>query len=223
MIMGRKLEDMHPVREEFVRPCNGGSETWWLIGCALLTLTICSLSIGVRKANVQSQSLHSWQLNAFRDLRAEERGTYSALYTAAIEIDDTHQNGDGEWLEVSDMEQDFVPPFVHDAAWRRQGKLVWQRKLLPAGTLDMALYLGEPQQKEISGSFLLVMQHSHGNGSGHAAPSTHPSHEIWYSPSPHPRLPASYTDQALITSGWKEVVPLRGRDEIMRTKGENVS
>lgn len=223
MNMGRRLEEMHPVREEIVRPGNGGSETWWLVGCAAATLLVCALAMGSRGSRAQAPALHSWQINAFSDLRADEQGTYSALYTAAMEIDDMHQSGDGGWLSVSEMEEDYMPPFVRDAAWERQGRLNWRRIVLPAGNRDVALYMGVPQKKQISGSFLLVFQHTHANGASHAAPSTHPSHEIWYSRSPEPGLPASVSDQALITAGWQEVIPLKGADEIRRTKGENFS
>lgn len=224
MNMGRRIQDVHPVREELVRPCGSSSETWWLLGCAIATLLFCFFAITSRQPTPASPTLQPWQLNAFTDLRPDELGTYNALYAAAMEIDDLHQNEDGKWLTIDSLEETFMPPFVKDAAWSRQGKLSWQRILPPLGTTDIALYLGVPAQKDISGSFLLVMQHSH-DATGMHIPdkAVHPPHEIWYSRTSKVTVPSIVTDQALIAAGWKEIVPLKGGDEILRTKGENLS
>ncbi|WP_147822464.1 DUF6162 family protein [Salidesulfovibrio onnuriiensis] len=224
MIQGRRLEDIHPIREELVRPAGGGNETLWLAVAAVVVVVACALGMGLRDRGARTAELLPWQMNAFTALNPEELGTFNALYTAAVEIDAVHEDGDGGWMDISEMEDLFMPPFARDAAWRRQGRMVWTRRVPESPDLDLALYLGVPQQRERSGSFLLVMRHDHSAGRGHgAAEPGHGRFEVWYQASHRGGFPAVIKDQALIAAGWKEVVAFKGGDEIERVKGEVVS
>lgn len=224
VIMGRKLEEIHPVREVVVCPSGGSAETWWLAAFAVLVVVVCTLAVGTRTGSSETAELQPWQMNAFTALNANEQGTFNALYTSAMEIDAAHEEGEGEWMDIHELEQLFIPPFARDAAWRRQGRIRWTHNLPISEEMDMALYLGIPEEKEASGSFLLVMLHGHARKQGNASGKPeHARYEVWHHASTSVKFPAVITDQALIASGWKEVVALKGSDEIRRVKGESIS
>jgi len=222
MIMGKRLEDIHPIREELVRPAGGSAETWWLASFAVLVVLVSALAIGTRGPVSRVAVLSTWQVNAFTGLNSSELGTFNALYTSAMEIDAVHEDGDGGWLDVPELEELFIPPFARDAAWRRQGKLHWKRNIPVSERMDIALYLGVPEDRDVSGAFLLVMLHDHAKKQGNAS-AEHARFEVWHNTATKVKFPIAVTDQALIAAGWKEVVALKGEDEIRRVRGEVVS
>lgn len=205
-----------------VRPARGEGELRWLLLFSTVIIFLCAMVIASgRKLGGQAE-LQPWQINAFQELRPEELGTFNALRTAALEIDDVHEDG-GVWMDILDMQSLVIPPFVRDAAWRRQGRMGWEMRIPVSEKTDMALYLGVPKDFAVSGSFLLVMLHEHVRKQGNTVESDqqslHPRYEIWHTNSTSVQFPEIVTDQALISAGWKEVVALTGSDEIERMKG----
>lgn len=202
-----------------VHPGGGSRETRCVICAALITLAACALFAGGRISDSYAKSVEPWQINAFEDLNPVEMGTFNALRTAALDINDIHDE-EVRWMKVSELERLFIQPFARDAAWRKAGRIRWRSRTLPSETTHTALYLGSPEEADKTGQFLLVMLHSHEKKQGNAG--TGPEHapfEVWYRPAGSSEFPQIITDNALIALGWKEVVALRGEDEVRRVKG----
>lgn len=159
--LGKQLKDIHPIREEIVCPACGRSETRWLFGAAVLIFAVCASVVGIRTSTDTTKQIETWQIDAFNVLRPAELGTFNALRTAALEIEDVHDTEGERWMPITELQEYLVPPFVHDAAWRKSGKLTWEQNIVPAGNRHIALYRGQPQEAGVSGTFLLVMLHEH--------------------------------------------------------------
>ncbi|PIE71344.1 MAG: hypothetical protein CSA22_03545 [Deltaproteobacteria bacterium] len=208
---------------EIVPPTRGGNETRWLFAIAAFTLIICGLTVNLRTRGTAEKHMESWQVNAFTGLSAQELGTFNALRTAAIEIDEVHDDEDSRWMGIAELAELYMPPFVQDAAWQNQGRLKWSLKIVPAQSRHIALYLGTPEAADKSGTFLLIMLHDHIKKQGNApAVQAHAPSEIWLHKRANATFPEVVTDQALISAGWREVVALKGEDEIKRVKGEMI-
>lgn len=206
-----------------VKPANSTQETRWLFLVVVLVFFCCASFITFRTGDNQVKDIENWQLNAFEDLNGNELAIFSALQTAAIEISDLHEFEGPGWASVEKLEEIYVPPFVRDSAWRKQGEIDWTMKDLQVGELHIAIYQGRPAKEAIGGTFLLLMLHDHKKKQGNAAAGkTHAPYEIWFNTNLDKKSPDVITDQALISSGWREVVALTGEDELIRTKGKKI-
>lgn len=209
------------IRETIVAPARGSRETRWILLLSLMIVAICSFVIATRGKDSAAEQLESWQLNAFTELSSNEIGVFNALLTAAIEIEDSHDLEDGYWLEIKELEEMYIPPFVKDAAWQKQGKIQWDKKNYNSQDRHLAVYKGEPTTPDIAGTFLLLMLHDHKKKQGNASPGpVHAPFEIWYHPARDRNFPEIITDQAFIAAGWQEIVALTGEDEVSKMKGE---
>jgi len=207
--------------EIVVRPIGTGRETRLVLLAALVTLAVCALIVGFRNTTATAKVVPAWQVDAFKDLRTEELATFNALYTAVPEIEAMHGDRVNHWPTVAELESNYIPPFVPDTAWRKRGSLDWARSVVSTCESHVALYLGRPDDASVSGSFLLVMMHDHVKKQGNAGGVSHAPYEIWINSSQVVEFPQILTDQALINSGWREVVARKGEDEMKRTKGED--
>ncbi len=210
---------MRPMCEVVVRPSGSMRETRWVLLVALLTVAVCSGAIIVRNTSARAVETPSWQVDAFLDLRAEELATFNALHTAAPEIVLFHDDILDQWPTVAELEGEFMPPFVQDAAWKQNGGHGWERSVISTQEKHIACYIGRPLDETVSRTFLLVMLHEHIKKEGTGG-STHAPYEIWIHPSQAAATPEMVTDQALINAGWREVVARSGEREMQRTKGE---
>ncbi|NDV19055.1 hypothetical protein GO013_06430 [Pseudodesulfovibrio sp. JC047] len=213
--------NMAPGCECVVRPAGAGVETRLVLLVAFLTVMVCGGSIFLRTSSARVAEVSGWQVDAFNDLRAEELALFNGLYTAAPEIMAFHDDSNGQWPSVTDLETDLIPPFIRDSAWRKNGAMEWSNSILSTKDKHIALYVGHPQDSDISGSFLLVILHDHVKKEGNAGAATHAPFEVWLHPSPVAETPTMVTDQALINKGWREVVARKGEDEMKRMKGED--
>ncbi|PID76905.1 MAG: hypothetical protein CSB24_04205 [Deltaproteobacteria bacterium] len=205
------------MRQVVVTPAKGISETSWVLSLAFLILALCSVLIFTRGKEAAEEEISPWQINAFAELNASEMGVFNALLTAAIEIEQAHE--EGGWMEVVELEGMFIPPFARDTAWQKQGKIVWEKNIFNAGDKHIAAYKGTPANDAVRGDFLLVMLHDHQKKQGNAA-AGHAPFEIWIHDQAGRKFPQMITDQALIAAGWREIVALTGKDEITKTKGK---
>ncbi len=209
------------VIETIVTPARGGRETFFLLSMVAVTLVCCALAIGLRTTADMEKTIQAWQFNAFEDLTAPERAVFNALQIASDEINDIHASTNHRWMDIAELQALFIPPFVEDAAWHNQGRIIWSQKTFDTsnGERHIALYLGNPQTKAVRGTFLLLMLHDHPKKQGNVATGpTHAPYEIWLHNSANQTFPEIITDQALIAAGWKEIVALTGADEIQRLK-----
>ncbi len=76
------------------------------------------------------------------------------------------------------------------------------------------MYLGTDGKQPQQGSFLLVISHVH------AGFQTTNGITIWWNPKNHAVMPQSGFRDGLIFSGWKEVVPYSGAQEVKRLFGD---
>lgn len=219
MIMGKKQS--LPRCEVIVRPSGAGMETRLVLLVALLTIAICGGVIALRNTRARATEIPTWKVDAFNELRSQELATFNALYTAAPEIEAFHEDGTNRWPSVDQLRAEYIPPFVQDAAWKKNGGLGWARSIISTQDKHIACYLGNPLDPAVSRSFLLVMLHDHVKKEGNAGGAIHAPYEIWAHPSSAAGFPEMVTDQALINAGWREVVARRGEDEMKRTKGED--
>lgn len=210
-----------PACEVVVKPAGSGTETKLVLLFALLTIVVCGGAVALRNTTASGASIPDWQIDAFKDLGAEELAVFNSLYTAAPEIEMIHEE-EGGWPTVDALASEFIPPFVRDAAWEKNGAMAWGRKAMPAQGKHIVLYVGHPSEGDQSGSFLLVMLHDHVKKEGNAGGAPHAPYEVWLHPSPVAETPSMVTDQALINKGWREVVARKGESETLRTKKDYV-
>ncbi|MEF2232127.1 MAG: DUF6162 family protein [Pseudodesulfovibrio sp.] len=206
MIMGRRRGAA--CCTTVVRPAGPAAETRWVLAAALFSLLVCAGAISLRHGTVSARELPEWRIDAFAELRPQELAVFNGLCSAAPEIDLLHA-GEGGWPSVDALAGEFIPPFVRDGAWQRNGGHHWIRSELSSTDRHVALYVGHPEDAEASGTFLLLMLHSHAKGQGNADAGVHAPYEVWLHASPVADIPSMVTDQALIGKGWREVVARR--------------
>ena len=210
---------MDKSQRQLVSPSGKRRETAFVLLAAVLVSITCGTLIFINQKRSDVAELADFQIRAFFSLNEQELAVFNGLYTAAVEIDEIH-NEDEEWLTVSQLEEDLLPPFTKDASWERSGRFTWSRELRPTGSMDIALYTGHPAQGTTAGSFILLFLHDHKQKQGSARTEPrHAPYEIWYHPSPEKNAPQAATDQGFISAGWKEVLAYSGADEVKRIKG----
>lgn len=203
-----------------VRAAGSSTETRLVFLAVLITLVISASSIGLRNISSGNKETPEWQIEAYSSLSPQELAVFNALISAGAEIENYHAD-EGGWPEVRDLEEDYIPPFVRDTAWVKSGSIVWDRKVLSQNMNHVVLYRGVAKDQDIvSSTFLLVIMHDHVKKQGNAGVPEHAPYEIWMHSSPDKTFPVIVNDQALINTGWKEVVARRGEDEMKKTKGE---
>ncbi|WP_421900931.1 DUF6162 family protein [Maridesulfovibrio sp.] len=210
---------MNKPSRQLVSPSGKGKETIYVLLTALLVSVTCATLIFINQKQSHVADLADFQIRAFSDLNEKELAIFNGLYTAAVEINEIH-NEEEEWLTVAQLEEELLPPFTKDASWKKNGRFNWERTLRPAGSMDIALYTGHPSQGAETGSFILLFLHDHKQRQGNAR--TEPSHapyEIWFHSSANKAAPQIATDQGFISAGWKEVIAYSGEDEVKRIKG----
>lgn len=206
-----------------VQSCRASHESRWLALVVVCVLLVCSSAISLRTGQQVEKQITGWQINAFTELNGNETAVFSALETAALEINDTHDLEGGQWMGISQLEEMYIPPFVRDSSWQKQGKIIWSMKDLHSNSLDIATYMGTPGDDSIGGTFLLVLLHDHQPKQGQAGDEPkHPAYEIWFHKNRSQENPDIITDQALTSTGWREVVALTGQDEAVRIKGRKL-
>lgn len=215
MIMGKRYRA--PSCEVVVKPSGSGTETRLVLLAALLTIAFCGAAIVLRNTTATARDVPAWQVDAFKDLRAEELAIFNGLYTAAPEIEMIHEEMGG-WPTVDALAAEYIPPFVEDAAWEKNGAMAWSRVAIASLGKHVVLYVGHPSDSSASGSFMLVMLHDHVKKEGNAGAAVHAPFEVWLHASPVADPPAVITDQALINKGWREVVARKGEEETRRTQ-----
>ena len=151
-------KSLKTVNERIVQPAKGGTETRWILAFAAFIILCSGTAIGVRTGGNQEKQVESWQINAFETLNGAETGVFTALQTAALEIDETHKY-EQSWMDITELEDLYIAPFAKDTAWHKQGELVWTKTEVPVENRHIALYLGHPQTEAVAGSFLLLMLH----------------------------------------------------------------
>lgn len=198
-------------------------------GAAILAVTVlvvAGLSLYVRERGRSDdvQQLHEWQVSSFMTLTGADQAIYNSLYTVKDEIpyiyDDINAfNAPGEkfrWPSIDDFQDFLLPPFYRDTSWEQNGSLQWSlyEPLAEGEMQGSTLYLGTDGELPGQGSFLLVIGHVHAGFTNNNAIV------IWWSEANHVEMPESGFQDGLILSGWRQVVPYSGEEEVRRIYGE---
>jgi hypothetical protein len=192
------------MEKQRIRTPEGKQETLFVLLAVIIGFLVCAAVIALRHRGDTGQVLTDTQISAFNDFNTMEQGTYNDLLIAVEEIR-YFRDANRQWPAIADLADSFVPPFIRDSAWEARGELDWSFEALES----IGQYTGLPAESQISGSFLLVL---HGDDDGEPP-------EIWYSKREVSEIPKVLDDDALLFSGWLEVVPYRGEDELQRIKG----
>jgi len=207
---------------QVVKPAGSSREGLYFVLATAVVIAVAAICIMHRTKAEPERVLFEYQISGYKDLNSFKQGTFVALYTTAMEIDAAHDNNEGTWLSVKDLQERFMPPFAHDRAWAMSGKLIWTQKILNNDMIHATAYLGKPSISDISGSFLLVLLHNHSTEGDYQIGE--PEHDeepfkIWYSGETAVDFPEKLSVRSLSIKGWKEVVPYTGDDEMKRIKG----
>ena len=207
---------------QVVKPEGTSREGLYFVLTVAVVIAVAGICIMHNTRTEPESVLFEYQISGYKDINSFEQGTFVALYTAAMEIDAAHDNDEGMWLSVRDLQERFMPPFAHDRAWAMSGKLIWTQKILTQDMVHAAAYLGKPSIPGISGSFLLVLLHDHSKEGNYKIGE--PEHDeepfrIWYSNETAVDFPEKLSVRSLAIKRWKEVIPYTGDDEMKRIKG----
>jgi hypothetical protein len=209
---------------QVVKSADTGREGLYFVLAMAVVIAVAALCIMHRTRAEPQKVLFDYQISGYKDLNNLEQGTFVALYTAAMEIDACHDNNEGQWLSVKDLQERFMPPFAHDRAWGKSGMLIWTQKILNKDIIHITAYLGKPSISDISGSFLLVLSHNHSaEGDYQMGEAEHEDEpfKIWYIGKTDVDFPEGLSIRSLAVKGWKEVLPYTGEEEMKRIKGDD--
>lgn len=207
-----------------VRPEGSRYEGLLIAAATLTVIAIVTVYVRLNGQNDEPEPLYDWQVSAFNTLTGADQAIYNSLYTVKDEIpymyDDINMfNRPGEkfrWPNLDDMQDYLLPPFYRDTSWEQNGRLQWSLyEPLPEGEMQgSTMYLGTDGSLPNQGSFLLVIGHVHAGFTNSNAIV------IWWNSANHVEMPESGFRDGLILSGWKEVVPYSGQQEVERIFGD---
>lgn len=171
---------------QVVRPAGAGHETLYVLLLCLLILGVAGAVVLWRGEPREVASVASHQLDARRDLTAGEQGLYADLRVTLDEIRLLHEEAQALPTPGQLAEEGFAP-FAQDASSVSRGGHAWQ--------LRQQAYIGLSQDNAIAGSFLLRIA---------ADPAAAP--DIWLNRAPALAVPDDFSDTALASAGWQQVV-----------------
>lgn len=169
---------------QVVRPAGAGHETLNVLLLCLLILAVAGSVVAWRGVSHEPEPVASNQYDARRDLSAAEQGIYADLRVTLDEIR----------LLASEQQTPITPqqlgdegfaPFATDASSVSRGDHAWQ--------MIEQSYLGLSRTPSVAGSFLMRVD------SGEQP-------DIWINRNVSLPTVSDLSDQALIDSGWKQVV-----------------
>jgi hypothetical protein len=210
--------------QEIIKPLDTRSETTVVFTVSLVILVVALVVILLRRESGIERYMLPYQISAFSDLGSDAQAIYQDLYAAGLEIDAIHDERSEGWPSIIELEEEFMAPFVRDRAWAERGRMHWTLVTVSRSRQHAAAYFGRAQETESVGSLLLIFNHRHKDDDigAIAALLEEASHiDIWYDATGELTFRGEYEDGNLIASGWKEVLPYKGDDEISRLKRED--
>jgi hypothetical protein len=195
-----------------VQPRNGRAESFLI---AVATALVIAVTVGLASLRTEAsaiQPLQDWQVSAFSGLSPVDQAIHSALDASVGEINWYHYRL-VSWPDIPALEEEFIPPFYKDIFWDTNGRVNWCLGLPLNNDQGATFYHGSGGTAENQSAYLLVLAHIHA-GMLPANQST-----IWIHKDPNAPFPDIVKPEQLILSGWKQVVPYSGADELERLKG----
>jgi hypothetical protein len=172
---------------QVVRPAGAGHETLYVLLLCLIILAVAGSVVIWRGESHEVNSVGSHQLDARRDLSASEQGIYADLRVTLDEIHLLRQEQQTLPTPEALAEEGFAP-FAQDASAVSRGNHVWK-------ILDNRAYFGQSRAPTVAGSFLLRL-----SATDDGAP------DIWLNRDNRLTAPADFSDTALESAGWQQVV-----------------
>ena len=213
-----------PAAVQVIQPSGSRNEGLMFAGVALTLCAIVAMYVRVEGRNDEPDPIEVWQVSAFNTLTGADQAIYNSLYTVKDEIpymyDDINMfNEPGQkfrWPNLDDFQDYLLPPFYRDTSWEQNGSLQWSlyEPLAEGEMQGSTMYLGTDGSLPAQGSFLLVIGHVH------AGITNNNQIQIWWNAANQVEMPESGFRDGLILSGWKEVVPLSGAEEVERIYGD---
>lgn len=199
-----------------VKPVRQRGEILFVIVSSLVILLCAGLLIFARKKQSTEKKLKWYQINAFTQLSPNEQGVFTDLYTSAFDIDIYHLDNAEEWPDIPTLEANIIAPFVKDAVWESRGRIEWKVRPMDKENVHRCLYIGKTFDTTASGSFILFFEHFHTlDGAYFYGINKQQPFNIWYKSGAF-LVPQDISDGTLVSSGWKEAIPYRGKDELKR-------
>ncbi|WP_100752810.1 DUF6162 family protein [Vibrio salilacus] len=129
-----------------VRSDNGSREGKWVALTVATILAVSLLLLPHHQAQSQQTSTLAHQV-LVTTLEQDDLAMLVELKLAHEEIRDLYLES-GEWPDVSELQRNWIAPFVPDQSWQRKGSHQWQQ-------LEAGLYLGVKQDRQGSALMLL--------------------------------------------------------------------
>ncbi len=199
-----------------VSPLRQRGEILFMIISTVVILLVATLLIFIKNSSADApKRLKSYQISGITNLSGANQSIFTDLYTAALDVEYSHQSNKETWPEVTALEKDFISPFVQNALWESRGRLTWRAQ--PTGNEDESVhekaYVGKSNNLSQAGSFLLLFEHYHSSdGTYYLAGGRERAYSIWFRDNKFD-LPGTITEGTLIQNGWKEVVSFTGKDQ----------
>lgn len=127
---------------------NGGQEGNWIAFLCALILIVGALLLPYNSENTAQQNIEPFQIS-IKDLTTQPLSMIADLRLADEEIRYLHEANQA-WPSVTQLEQDWVAPFVKDKSWAHQGEHHWLQ-VMPG------LYQSQPAKG--GARYLLNSQH----------------------------------------------------------------
>ncbi len=210
--------------QEIIKPLDTRSETMVVFTVSVVILIVALVAILLRREAGIERYLLPYQISAYSDLESDVQAIYQDLYAAALEIDAVHDESGEGWPSIVELEEEYMAPFTRDRAWAERGQIRWTTFTFSHSRRHVAAYFGQAQKSTSLGSLLLILNHRHQDDDTNAIAAVleEESHmDIWYDATGELAFQGEYEDGTLIATGWKEVIPYKGDDEISRLKREN--
>ena len=210
--------------QEIIKPLDTRSETMVVFTVSFVILIVALVAILLRREDEIERYMLPYQISAFSDLESDVQAIYQDLYAAALEIDAVHDESGEGWPSIVELEEEYMAQFIRDRAWAERGRMRWTTFTFSHSRRHAAAYFGQAQKSTSLGSLLLILNHLHQDDDTNAIAAVleEESHiDIWYDATGELAFQGEYEDGPLIATGWKEVIPYKGDDEISRLKRGN--
>ncbi len=204
-----------------IQPKRQRFEVLFVLISTITILAIAGGLIALSKVRKESVRLKPYQISAFNVLQGFDQGIFSDLYTAALEIEALHRDQGEIWATADELKAAdlALSPFMEDDLWKQRGGLKWRLFVYDQGNVHRAAYVGKSSDENAAGNFVVLSEHFHSiDGSYYIGVNKPRPYSIWYNPKWN--LPADISEGTLIASGWKEVIPYSGKDELKRLNRE---
>jgi len=199
-----------------VKPVRQRGEAFFVALSVLAILLTAGCMIFFRSRVAKNPALKSYQVSAFFALPPTAQAIFMDLYTSGFDIDGMHRKNGEVWPPISTLEDSLIPPFEKNTVWESRGRIRWLLYPMDDARVHRAAYIGKSNDSIVTGSFISLFEHFHTlDGAYFTGVNKRTPFTIWYKSGMFV-LPKDFSEGTLIASGWREVIPYRGADELKK-------